>query len=48
MVFTKEDTNIESWIEDSGEELNYQRNQSDNNKSGNNVKIQLNTGLPPI
>ena len=40
---TKEDTNIESWIEDSGEELNYQRNQSDNNKSGNNVKIQLNT-----
>ena len=40
---TKEDTNIESWIEDSGEELNYQRNQADNNKSGNNVKIQLNT-----
>ena len=43
---TKEDTNIESWIEDSGEEINYQRtpNQSDNNnKSGDNVKFKLNT-----
>lgn len=42
---TKEDTNIENWIENSGEETNYQRisNQSYDNKPSNNMKFKLDT-----